>query len=78
MVISEINFTGLRQGEKLYEELLISENALPTGHARIMRAEEEVLSWSNPAHDRGQKAAPTVLCGVRHRSIYRLTTIEMR
>jgi FlaA1/EpsC-like NDP-sugar epimerase len=42
----EIRFTGLRPGEKLYEELLIGNNALPTGHSRIMRAEEEVLPWS--------------------------------
>ena len=43
----EIRFTGLRPGEKLYEELLIGENALPTVHSRIMRAEEEVLLWSD-------------------------------
>ncbi len=43
----EIKFTGLRPGEKLYEELLIGENAMPTDHAQIMRAEEEVLPWSN-------------------------------
>jgi FlaA1/EpsC-like NDP-sugar epimerase len=42
----EIKFTGLRPGEKLYEELLIGENAMPTDHAQIMRAEEEVLQWS--------------------------------
>ena len=41
----EIKFTGLRPGEKLYEELLIGENALPTDHTQIMRAEEEVLPW---------------------------------
>ena len=42
----EINFTGLRPGEKLYEELLIGDNALPTNHQRIMRAEEDVLPWN--------------------------------
>ncbi len=41
----EILFTGLRPGEKLYEELLIGENTLPTSHARIMRAAERALSW---------------------------------
>ena len=41
----EIKFTGLRPGEKLYEELLIGENAMSTDHAQIMRAEEEVLPW---------------------------------
>jgi FlaA1/EpsC-like NDP-sugar epimerase len=41
----EIQFTGLRQGEKLFEELLIGENTLPTPHPRIMRAIEHSLSW---------------------------------
>jgi len=41
----EIVFTGLRPGEKLYEELLIGDNVSPTQHARILRAEEEVLTW---------------------------------
>ena len=41
----EIKFTGLRPGEKLYEELLIGDHAMPTEHARIMRAEEEILPW---------------------------------
>lgn len=42
----EIQFTGLRLGEKLYEELLIGDNTLPTTHARIMRAAEHALTWS--------------------------------
>lgn len=42
----EIQFTGLRSGEKLYEELLIGDNVAVTDHALIMRAEEEVLSWA--------------------------------
>jgi FlaA1/EpsC-like NDP-sugar epimerase len=40
----EIEFTGLRPAEKLYEELLIGENASGTRHSRIMRAEEHFLS----------------------------------
>jgi len=40
----EISFTGLRPAEKLYEELLIGENASGTDHPRIMRATEEHLS----------------------------------
>ncbi len=41
----EITVTGLRPGEKLYEELLIGDNPLPTLHPRIMRANEEFLPW---------------------------------
>ncbi|MFZ6047161.1 polysaccharide biosynthesis protein [Pseudomonas sp. CR3202] len=40
-----IEFTGLRPGEKLYEELLIGDNVNPTEHPMIMRANEEHLPW---------------------------------
>lgn len=40
-----IEFTGLRPGEKLYEELLIGEDVKPTEHPMIMRAEEDMLPW---------------------------------
>lgn len=40
-----ITITGLRPGEKLYEELLISEHPEPTEHPRILRAREEYLPW---------------------------------
>lgn len=40
-----IEFTGLRRGEKLYEELLIGDNVSPTEHPMIMRASEEHLPW---------------------------------
>ncbi len=39
-----IEYTGLRPGEKLYEELLIGESVTGTEHPKIMRAEEETLS----------------------------------
>ncbi|MDR6984058.1 FlaA1/EpsC-like NDP-sugar epimerase [Rheinheimera pacifica] len=42
----EILFSGLRPGEKLYEELLIGENVRETEHPRIMAADEVFLSWS--------------------------------
>ncbi|WP_411727989.1 polysaccharide biosynthesis protein [Methyloglobulus sp.] len=42
----EISFIGLRPGEKLYEELLIGDNVSGTSHKRIMRAEEQVISWA--------------------------------
>ncbi len=40
-----ITITGLRPGEKLYEELLIGDNPTPTAHARIMKAHEHYLEW---------------------------------
>ncbi|MBP2834518.1 polysaccharide biosynthesis protein [Dickeya parazeae] len=40
-----IKFTGLRPGEKLYEELLIGGNVEGTSHPKIMTAQEEKLSW---------------------------------
>ncbi|EGW22932.1 polysaccharide biosynthesis protein [Methylobacter tundripaludum] len=42
----EISYTGLRPGEKLYEELLIGDNVSKTDHARIMRAQEHVIPWA--------------------------------
>ncbi|MCL7751310.1 polysaccharide biosynthesis protein [Guyparkeria hydrothermalis] len=41
----EISYTGLRPGEKLYEELLIGEAVNGTEHPRIMRASEDCLAW---------------------------------
>ena len=43
----EIQFTGLRPGEKLYEELLIGDNVQGTSHKKIMTASEAMLSWKN-------------------------------
>lgn len=39
-----IKITGLRKGEKLYEELLIDDNALATEHPRILKAHEKKIS----------------------------------
>ncbi len=42
----EIVITGLRPGEKLYEELLIGDNPEGTSHPRIMKAREDFLPWT--------------------------------
>jgi FlaA1/EpsC-like NDP-sugar epimerase len=42
----EIAVTGLRPGEKLYEELLIGDNPKPTVHPRIMKAHEDFIAWA--------------------------------
>lgn len=41
----EIAITGLRPGEKLYEELLIGDNPQPTNHPRVMKASEQMIPW---------------------------------
>ena len=41
----EITITGLRPGEKLYEELLIGNDPKPTAHPRIMKANEDTVPW---------------------------------
>lgn len=41
-----IEYTGLRPGEKLYEELLIGNNPVGTRHPRIYRATEEFVTWN--------------------------------
>ena len=41
----EIQFTGLRPAEKLYEELLIGGNVTGTDHPRIMRADEDFVPF---------------------------------
>ncbi|MGN7739583.1 polysaccharide biosynthesis protein [Pseudomonas sp. 22526] len=40
-----VEFTGLRPGEKLYEELLIGDNVVATQHPMIMSANEDYLPW---------------------------------
>lgn len=41
----EIVETGLRPGEKLFEELLLGDNAQPTSHERIRQGAESSLAW---------------------------------
>ncbi|MAD95437.1 MAG: hypothetical protein CML33_08080 [Rhodobacteraceae bacterium] len=47
----EIQITGLRPGEKLYEELLIGNEPHPTVHARIMRGSEGSLNIETLANN---------------------------
>jgi FlaA1/EpsC-like NDP-sugar epimerase len=42
----DVEFIGLRPGEKLHEELLLGSNVEGTGHPMIMRAEEECLGFA--------------------------------
>lgn len=42
-----IAFTGLRPGEKLYEELLIGDNPECTSHEKIHRANEDLVPWND-------------------------------
>ncbi len=43
----EISYTGLRAGEKLFEEVLIGDNPMGTEHCRIMKAQEQYLAWAD-------------------------------
>lgn len=46
----EIDISGLRPGEKLYEELLIGDDPQTTSHPRIMKAHEQFLPWPELEH----------------------------
>ena len=47
----EILITGLRPGEKLFEELLIEDNSLPTKHPKIFKAQDNFISWDKLIND---------------------------
>ena len=57
----EIQITGLRPGEKLFEELLIGDDPQATAHPRIMKAREQFLAWEKlePALTRMKNALGT-------------------
>ncbi|MCK8516952.1 polysaccharide biosynthesis protein [Methylonatrum kenyense] len=64
----EIKFTGIRPGEKLFEELLIGENVTGTDHPMIMRAKEKRLPKSEIDRVMAElrQAAETFDCNAAH------------
>ena len=64
----EIQFTGLRPGEKLYEELLIDGKFSETENKLIMRTEEEMMPWDKlkpiltEIHNKGTYMKTEELC----------------
>jgi FlaA1/EpsC-like NDP-sugar epimerase len=60
----EIEYTGLRPAEKLYEELLIGDNVTGTAHPRILRAQEDFIPWNQlkPVLDELYRASADLDC----------------
>jgi FlaA1/EpsC-like NDP-sugar epimerase len=46
----EIAYTGLRPGEKMFEELVIGAQLVPTAHPAILRAREGFDAWKRVEH----------------------------
>jgi FlaA1/EpsC-like NDP-sugar epimerase len=72
----EIKFIGLRDGEKLYEELQIGRDVTTTSHERIMRSNEFYLPW-----DKLQKALQHLDSGARSQTeqiqqLFRLALLD--
>ncbi|WP_350283450.1 nucleoside-diphosphate sugar epimerase/dehydratase [Nitrosomonas sp.] len=65
----EIVITGLRPGEKLYEELLIGDDLESTSHPRIMKAREEFIPWADLE---GKLSALEVVLNVNDVGVIRL------
>lgn len=70
----EIKITGLRPGEKLYEELLIGDNPKQTSHPRIMRAHEVFIPW---AELKDQLSALEIALGGNDVSVIRLIMAKL-
>jgi FlaA1/EpsC-like NDP-sugar epimerase len=68
--VIEIQITGLRAGEKLYEELLIGNNCEGTIHPRIMRANEEYIA--SPALDNILARLKLALDNFSHKDAYEI------
>jgi FlaA1/EpsC-like NDP-sugar epimerase len=69
-----IEITGLRPGEKLYEELLIGDNPKPTSHSRIMKAHEDFIPW---AEIEEQLNSLDIALGVNDVSVIRLMMAKL-
>ncbi len=69
-----IQITGLRPGEKLYEELLIGDNPQPTHHPRIMKALEDFMPWPTLL---GRLQAVTAAIGLNNVSEIRRLLMEL-
>ena len=65
-----IQVTGLRPGEKLYEELLIGDNPIPTAHRRIMKAREDFIPLAQL-----QSHLETLQQGIQTNDIEKLKTV---
>jgi UDP-N-acetylglucosamine 4,6-dehydratase len=74
----EINFIGLRDGEKLYEELQIGNNISTTSHPRIMRCQEFFLTWKELQRslNKLQRAAENGASAVMVKDIFRLASLD--
>ena len=69
----EITFSGLRPGEKLYEELLIGDNVTGTEHPKICTAREEFLSWTEL-----QKAVDEILTSLHDHNYHTTRDLLLR
>ena len=70
----EIQYTGLRPGEKLYEELLVDGKFSITKNKLIMRAEEGMIEWEQlePLLTKIEEAATNIDTSSDNRKVYKL------
>ncbi|MBM3423487.1 MAG: polysaccharide biosynthesis protein [Chlorobi bacterium] len=65
-----IEVTGLRPGEKLYEELLIGDNPAKTAHPRIFMANERFMAW-----DKLEEALDELSLAIRNNDLREIKTL---